>query len=156
MWSQAIAHQVRCHHTPVDGASAASRQAAEAADNTAVTGGHDGSAGEQQPSRLRRVDGPLDGSVARPSVRLVREWKGLTVADLLRDEILQRLPGQARAVQRHIERGDYAAAERELPGDVARLLPWPGRERARGRLLVALVALAAVLCASVAAMCFGD
>ena len=136
-------------------APAASRQAAAAADSTAVTGGHDGSEGEQQPSRLRRVEGPIDGNPAPPSVRLVREWKGLTVADLLRDEILERLPGQARAVQRHIERGDYAAADRELPGDVARLLPWPRREPARRRLLVALVALAAVLCASAAAMGFG-
>ena len=128
---------------------------ADAVDNTAVTGGNDGSEEGTQPMRLQRVAGPIDGSVPPPPVRLVREFKGLTVADLLRDEVVDRLPGQARAVLRHIERGDHAAAERALPGDFTAVLRWPARQRWRRRLLVTVVAVAAVLCAAAAALCFG-
>jgi hypothetical protein len=72
--------------------------------------------------RLRAVDGPVHGSVPPPAVRLVREFKGLTVADLLRDELVERLPGQVRSALHHAERGDWRAAEQALPGEFAPLL----------------------------------
>ncbi len=93
--------------------------------------------------------------MAPPTVRLVREFKGLTVADLLRDEIVERLPGQARHVLRQIERGDLAAAERALPGEFAPVLAGPAPKRARRWVLIAVVGLAAVAAGALAATCFG-
>lgn len=92
---------------------------------------------------LRRVAGPLGPAEPPPAVRLCREWKGLTVADLLRDEIVERLPGHVRSAARHIERGDLAAADRMLD-QVAPVLQGPGHRRRERRGLVALVVLAAV------------
>jgi hypothetical protein len=115
-----------------------------------VDGGNGGSEGEVRGSapvppgpRLVRVAGPPGPRPAEPppAVRLVREYKGLTVADLLRDEILDRLPGQARAALHHLQRGDLAAAERALPGEFAEVLrgPGAGRRLALSRLLWFLV-----------------
>jgi hypothetical protein len=53
-----------------------------------------------------------------------------------------RLPGQVRSALRHIERGDFAAAERALPGEWAPVLPGPGRRRRRWLLPVAVLAAA--------------
>lgn len=114
-----------------------------------MTGDHDETtAGEDSAPirpRLRVVSGPIEGSAGRPAVRLRREWKGLTGADLLRDEIVTRLPGQMRSVQQMLERGDFAAAERALPGeDGPVLLAGPGHRRRDHRLLVFFVAITAV------------
>ena len=102
---------------------------------------------EAQP-RLRAVRGPVateDAPEAPPPVRLRREFKGLTVADLLRDEVVDSLPGQVRSALEHIERGDLAAAERALPGHFATVLEGPGhRRRSRPGWLV-VVGLAAVV-----------
>ena len=90
--------------------------------------------GAQAPPRLRAVRGPLAteaGPEAPPPVRLRREFKGLTVADLLRDEVVESLPGQVRSALAHIERGDLAAAERALPGHFATVLEGPGHRRPR-------------------------
>lgn len=119
------------------------------ADSKAVTGDHDETTGGDDCApirpRLRVVTGPIEGSARRPAVRLRREWKGLTVADLLRDEIVDRLPGQMRSVQQLLARGDVAAAERALPGeDGPVLLAGPGHRRRDHRLLVFLVAVTAV------------
>jgi hypothetical protein len=97
--------------------------------------------GEHRPT-LRAVDGPLGPAEPLPGVRLHREFKGLTVLDLMRDELVARLPGQVRSALRHIERGDFAAAERALPGEWAPVLPGPGRRRRRWLLPVAVLAAA--------------
>lgn len=90
----------------------------------------------------------MDGGSAPPRVRLVREFKGLTVADLLRDEIVDRLPGQVRSVLHHVERGDFATAERMLPGDFAPVLPGPTPKRSAHRLWIALALVGAVVTAA--------
>lgn len=80
--------------------------------------------------------------VESPSpVRLRREFKGLTVADLWRNEIHERLPGQVRSALHHLQRGDLQAAEAALPGEFAAVLPGPGRRRRLGRRLAVVVAV---------------
>ena len=129
-----------------------------AVDSSAVTG-HDEDAettagrGARGP-RLQRVDGPVGPAEPPPPVRLCREWKGLTTADLLRDEIVERLPGQVRSALRHIERGDFAAADRSLPGHETPVLAGPGHQRRQHRGLVVLVAVAAVVAATMVASMF--
>ncbi|MCB9877169.1 MAG: hypothetical protein H6835_06150 [Planctomycetes bacterium] len=108
--------------------------------------------------RLRAVQGPLDGPGGPPpEVRLLREFKGLTVADLGRDEILARLPGQVRSALRHIERGELDAAERALPGHFAKVLegPRPARSRRWGAaiLISALAVVTAALLSSLLTTC---
>lgn len=98
--------------------------------------------------------GPIDGQGTAPPVRLVREWKGLTVADLLRDEIVERLPGQVRDVLHHIERRDFAAAERALPGEGAPVLPGPRRPPRSRRSVVVVLVVAAITVAAAAATWF--
>jgi hypothetical protein len=95
--------------------------------------------------RLRAVDGPVHGSVPPPAVRLVREFKGLTVADLLRDDLVERLPGQVRSALHHAERGDWRAAEQALPGEFAPLLVGPGHGRGRLRPWVLVLAVLGAL-----------
>lgn len=107
------------------------------------------------PSGLRLVAGQRGaGGGPPPPVALRREFKGLTVADLLRDEIVDKLPGQARSALHHIERGDHAAAERVLPGSFAPVLSGPWRRRRERRLLVVLVAIAALAGAGALASLF--
>jgi len=79
----------------------------------------------------------------------VREWKGSTVADLLRDEFAARLPGEVRSALRHFEAGDLAAADARLPGEFAAILPGPARRRPSARSLFGalVVALAAATAA---------
>jgi hypothetical protein len=109
--------------------------------------GNDGGNGPTRPL-LTRVDGPLAGQPNPPTVTLHREFKGLTVADLLRSEIVDRLPGQVRSALQHLQRGDFAAAERALPGEFAPVLPGPGHRRAERRAawlwLAAFVAVVAM------------
>jgi hypothetical protein len=122
-------------------------------DSTAVTGDADDKEppAEAAPPapRLVAVVGPRQPTEPPPSVRLRREFKGLTVADLQRDEVVERLPGQVRSALRHLQRGDVAAAERALPGEFAPVLAGPGHRRPSRRVLVAaivgLILLAAVL-----------
>ena len=84
-----------------------------------------------------------------PPVKLRREFKGLTVADLMRDEIVRRLPGQVCSALEHVENGDWEAAERALPGHFATVLAGPGHRRPRRRAWLAIVAVAAVAVAVV-------
>lgn len=72
------------------------------------------------------------------------------MADLHREEIVSRLPGQVRSALNHIERGDLDAAERALPGQFATVLAGPGyrrryRFRAFGILAVLAVAIGSAL-----------
>ncbi len=90
----------------------------------------DGGGGDRP--RLRAVAGPLSEVPAPPPVRLVREYKGLTVADMMRDEIVDRLPSQARRMLHCVQRGDYEGAERALPGEFAAVLQGPRGARAAG------------------------
>ena len=103
------------------------------------------------PSHLRVVTGPVVAPEApepAPGIRLRREFKGLTVADLHRDEIASRLPGQARSALNHIEQGDLDAAERSLPGEFANVLAGPGYRRRHRYRTFAIVAMLAVLAGS--------
>ena len=89
---------------------------------------------EERP-RLRAVEGPVSpspGVADPPPVRLRREFKGLTVADIQRDEVARMLPGQVRSALEWIERGDLAAAERALPGQLATIVEGPGHGRRAG------------------------
>ncbi|MFT7534694.1 MAG: hypothetical protein ACI85K_000643 [Hyphomicrobiaceae bacterium] len=113
-----------------------------------------GDSGGKAPSQLRVVSGPVDTTDApapAPAVRLRREFKGLTVADLHRDEIASRLPGQVRSALNHIERGDLDAAERALPGQFAKVLAGPGyRRRYRWRAFAILGVLAVLAGSAIA------
>src|SRR5262245_8453695 len=52
-----------------------------------------------------------------PRVRLLREFKGLTVGDLVRDgQLVEQLPGRVRSAAEHLGRGEIAPAEQALPG----------------------------------------
>lgn len=123
-----------------------------------MTGGPDDPASAEPDragrARLRPVVGPVLGQEPPPAVRLVREWKGPTVGDLLCDELAERLPGQVWSALQHLERGDLAGAERRLPGQFAPLLPGPGHRRAERRWLVAIVVLAAAAVATALAAWF--
>lgn len=96
----------------------------------------------------RSVAPAQDASAAPPEVRLHREFKGLTVRDLLADaRLADQLPGAVRSALAHIESGDLAAAERVLPGHFAPLLAGPfeavARRRRRLAVWITIVALAA-------------
>jgi hypothetical protein len=87
---------------------------------------------EGEPA-LRWVPGEGAASIP-PSVRLTREFKGLTVADLLRDEAAAaRLPGRVQTALSALERGDLAAADALLPGRFGGVLPGPGRDQRAAR-----------------------
>lgn len=105
------------------------------------------------PSRpvLQRVSGPLGRAEPPPDVHLHREFKGLTVADLLRHEVVDRLPGQVRSALHHLQRGDLQAAERAMPGEFAPILPGPGHRRAERLAMVFWLSILAVVTAAVAA-----
>jgi len=99
---------------------------------------HSGSAGGGGPDgpdgprfRLRKVAGPVAGSEPAPEVRLHREFKGLTVADLMRLEIAERLPGQVQKALRQIQHGQFAAADDALPGAFPPIFAGPGSRRRR-------------------------
>lgn len=145
-----------------DGVVASSRSAG-AVDTRQVTG--DGEDGNEDAAaadrkgrlgpRLHRVEGPLGAAEDPPAVQLRREWKGLTVADLLRPEIVDRLPGQVRSALHHLQRGDLAAADRALPGVEVPVLPGPGHRRAERRATVVwLTVLGGLVGAAVAALWF--
>lgn len=90
-----------------------------------------------------------------PPVRLLREYKGPTVSDLERDDVADRLPGRVTSALVHLEHGDLAAAEGELPGQFAPILPGPRRTltwwgRCWRWLALALVLLLAIGLASLA------
>lgn len=102
--------------------------------------------GSAEP-RLRAVRGPLAPPEPRPPVHLWREWKGLTVADLLRDEVAGKLPGQVMSALRHAQRGDWQRADAALPGEFAPVLPGPRSARGSHRWLVVILAIAAVMAA---------
>jgi len=99
--------------------------------------------------RLRVVAGATAENAAAPApppVRLRREFKGLTVSCLQREEVARHLPGQVRSALACIERGDFAGAERALPGQLADVLAGPGhRRRGAGRAGNLLVLFAAAV-----------
>jgi len=114
--------------------------------------------GESQASRPRlfALPGPVAGGAPPPPVRLVREFKGLTVADMTREDLVAKLPGQVRTALRHLEAGDLAAAERALPGRFAQVLVGPGHRRRSRRLgWVAIVVVMAVAVAVLVAAGLG-
>jgi hypothetical protein len=101
---------------------------------------------------LRPVRNAMGSAEPPPPVRLVREWKGPTVADLLRDEFAARLPGEVRSALRHLEAGELAAAEASLPGEFGAILPGPAAHRRRRstRALLCALGVAVLLAALVA------
>jgi hypothetical protein len=116
-------------------------------DKTGLAGDTDAMA----PLHLRVVSGPVmlvEEPERAPPVRLRREFKGLTVADLHRDEVASRLPGQVRSALNDIERGDFDAAERALPGEFVSVLAGPGYHRRYRWREFAIVAVLAVLTGS--------
>ena len=118
-------------------------------DSNGVTGsehGDDDATARDARSRLRAVDGPVTGRPpAAPPVRLLREFKGLTVADLLRDELADRLPGQVRSALSAMEQGDWRTAEQAMPGAFAPVLPGPGHATPSPRPRVLLLAVVGAL-----------
>lgn len=105
-------------------------------------------AGEKAVSPLRAVSrlvDPAETLEPAPTVRLRREFKGLTVADLHHGEIAASLPGQVRSALDHIDRGELDAAERALPGQFANVLVGPGHRRRNHRRFVTVLAALAVL-----------
>jgi hypothetical protein len=131
------------------------------ADSTAVSEAGDetgpqsaGSNGAMGKPRLTAVPRSRAAEEPPPAVRLRREFKGLTVADLLRDEIVDRLPGQVRSACRHIENLDFAAAERQLPSAWAPVLPGPWRPRRERWVLATTAVFAVVLVAATLAAWF--
>ena len=129
-----------------------------AVDNTAVIGDddegeHETDAGERLAPlrRLSRVDGPLPPAEPPPPVRLCREWKGPTVADLLRDEFVEKLPGRVRSALQQIERGDFAAADEVPPAGFTKVLAGPGHLRRGQRRRLVLVLLLAAVTSAIAA-----
>ena len=89
-------------------------------------------------------------SAAAPEVRLIREFKGPTVEDLLEDdgEHNKSLPAQVRDVLHAIESGDYRRASSSLDDSIGGLLRGPGFcRRGQDRLFTAALLIAfAVLC----------
>jgi len=129
-----------------------SRRGTRTVDNTEVTGDDNKEPPAEATPRLVQLT-PLEGQAQPPEmppeVRLRREFKGLTVADLERDDVVARLPGQVRSALRHLRRGDLAAAEQALPGEFARVLAGPGhRAAAPRRVAVAVVVLAVIAAAA--------
>lgn len=92
--------------------------------------------GDEHGARLVALPTLRDGA-ARSSgpVRLVREYKGATVSDLLmRDEaVANRLPGELRGVLDAVREGNLAAAEQALDSALGRVLCGPGAARSRRR-----------------------
>lgn len=70
-------------------------------------------------------------TIEQRAVRLVREFKGPTVRDLIAgaDPQAATLPGGVRSTLRAIEVGDYAKADTELAGTLGKLLHGPGSRR---------------------------
>ena len=103
--------------------------------------------GSGTSTRLRCLSGAgatppdLEADVAR----LLREFKGLRVQDLVRDsELTRQLPGRVQSALREIDAGDYAAADALLPGEHGVVLAGPGHNRiARRRLRRSVVVVAA-------------
>ncbi len=85
------------------------------------------------------------GDESAPQVRLIREFKGPTVEDLLMDdgEAVGRLPGQVWEVADAIDAGDYGPASDRLDDTIGALLCGPGFRRRRSdlRLLMPLTTL---------------
>lgn len=102
------------------------------------------------PRRLYAVKGPVPPApepAGPPPVRLRREFKGLTVADIQQEEVARVLPGQVRSALEWIERGDFVAAERALPGQLATVIEGPGHGRRTGGVGAGVITLLASLIA---------
>jgi hypothetical protein len=112
--------------------------------------GHGGSSPQARPRPLQALHG---GGAADdrppPTIRLVREYKGPTVADLMRDDALvAALPGRVRSVLQQLERGDFGGADSALDAASGRILSGPfAPRRWRRRLLLAMLAVAAAAAA---------
>jgi hypothetical protein len=85
-----------------------------------------------------------------PEVRLIREFKGPTVEDLLEEESVnsQKLPAQVRDVLHAIESGDYQTASSRLDESIGGLLRGPGfRRRSSDRVCMRVLLLLFLLLA---------
>lgn len=102
--------------------------------------------------RLQVVEGPLGAREPAPTVRLHREFKGLTVADLLHGHTAERLPGQVRTALHHVQRGAFDLAEQALPGTFDNVLPGPGHRARRRRVRRVVVAVLLLVAAAVVAV----
>lgn len=93
--------------------------------------------------------GPTLAGGGQPSVdvRLRREFKGLTVEELVADlGIDEQLPGRVQSALEAIRRGDLRGADEALPGRFGAVLPGPGHRsgsRSRRVLWIVVAALAA-------------
>ena len=81
-------------------------------------------------------------------MRLVREYKGPTVRDVLlaKESDLARLPARVAALERAVQRGDYAAADAAADGALDGLVQAVRvpRHRPRWLLTIGLVAWIAI------------
>ena len=92
-----------------------------------------------------------DGVATSVEVQLRREFKGLTVRDLVADLGLdEQLPGRVQSALDHIRRGDYRAADEALPGSFGQVLEGPGHRTARTRRRTAFWIVLSALAAAMA------
>lgn len=92
-----------------------------------------------------------DGVATSAEVQLRREFKGLTVRDLVADLGLdEQLPGRVQSALEHIRRGDYRAADEALPGAFGQVLAGPGHRAARTRRRIAFWIVVSALAAAMA------
>lgn len=98
--------------------------------------------------------GPALSGGGQPSVdvRLRREFKGLTVEELVADlGIDEQLPGRVQSALESIRRGDLRGADEALPGRFGAVLPGPGHRRPSRSRRVAWIVLAALAAGAVSA-----
>jgi hypothetical protein len=117
--------------------------------------GHGSGSQQERPRPLQALPG--GGAVddrPPPMIRLVREYKGPTVADLMRDDALvAALPGRVRSVLQQLEHGDLAGADAAIDATRGRILSGPfAPRRWRRRWLLAMLGAAVVAAARYATL----
>lgn len=117
--------------------------------------GQSGGSQQARPRPLQALHGGGGvGDLPPTAVRLVREYKGPTVADLMRDDALvAALPGRVRSVLQQLERGDFGSADAAMDATGGRILSGPFTPRRwRRRWLLAMLGAAAVAAARYATL----
>jgi hypothetical protein len=113
-----------------------------------------GGGGSGTGKRVPMPFGPALSGGGQPTVdvRLRREFKGLTVEELVADlGIDEQLPGRVQSALEAIRRGDLRAAEDALPGRFGAVLPGPGHRAGTHRRRAFWIVVAALAAGAVGA-----